>query len=119
MIDRSTSHRSYDSSFDQSAPSRSFVRDVRPNSGILGARDLTGDFVYAADGEYVGQIVQIMVDTRIGYVAWAVLAVGGFLGIGRRRLAIPWSMVTPDARYKRCSLTVDQEQLLGVSRFTA
>jgi hypothetical protein len=115
MISRPRDYHSYDTSFHQSAPSRSFVRDVRRNSGILGARDLTGDFVYDSADEYVGQIVQIMVDTRIGYVAWAVVAVGGFLGIGRRRLAVPWSMVTPDTRYKRCSLTVDQEELLGVS----
>jgi sporulation protein YlmC with PRC-barrel domain len=119
MMNRSGSYNSYDPSSNQSLPSRPFVRDVRPNSGILGARDLTGDSVYDAEGEYVGQMVQIMVDTRIGYVAWAVVAVGGFMGIGRRRLAIPWSMVTPDARYKRCSLTVDQDQLLGVSRFSA
>jgi sporulation protein YlmC with PRC-barrel domain len=119
MINRSRGYHSYDGSFNQDRSSRPLASDVRPNGAILGARDLTGDFVYDAQGEYVGQLVQIMVDTHIGYVAWAVLAVGGFLGIGRRRLAVPWSMVTPDARYKRCSLTVDQEQLFGISRFSA
>jgi sporulation protein YlmC with PRC-barrel domain len=103
----------------EASPLRPFVRDLPANSGILGARDLTGDLVYDAAGEFVGQVVEIMVDTRIGYVAWAVIAVGGFFGIGRRRLAVPWSVVTPDARYKRCSLSIAQDQLMGVPRFSA
>ena len=98
----------------EASPLRPFVRNLPANSGILGARALTGDLVCDAEGEYVGQVVDVMVDTRIGHVVWAVIAVGGFLGIGRRRLAVPWSVVTPDARYKLCSLSIGQDQLMGM-----
>ena len=40
-----------------------------------------------------------------------------FLQIGRRRVAVLWNMVTPDAHYKRCSLSIGQDQLMGVPRF--
>jgi sporulation protein YlmC with PRC-barrel domain len=96
--------------------SRLFMRILRPNANLLGARDLRGDAVYDSAGEYLGKIVEILVNVRVGCVAWAVVSTGGFLGIGRRRFAIPWNVISPDARYKRCSLTIDREQLMAPLR---
>lgn len=101
---------------DESLASRLFMRILRPNANLLGARDLRGDAVYDSAGEYLGKIVEILVNVRVGCVAWAVVSVGGFLGIGRRRFAIPWNVISPDAQYKRCSLTIDQEQLMAPPR---
>lgn len=86
---------------------------------IPGWRGLTGDVVYDAAGEYVGHIEEIMVDTRIGYVAYAVIGVGGFLGIGKKRFAIPWSVVVPDPQAKRCALKIDHARLLKSSLLSA
>lgn len=99
-----------------SLASRLFLRILRPNASLLGARDLRGDAVYDSAGQYLGRVVEILVNVRIGCVAWAVVAAGGFLGIGRRRFAIPWNVISPDARHKRCSLTIDQEQLMAPVR---
>jgi sporulation protein YlmC with PRC-barrel domain len=118
MVSRSSNDYSYDVMLEGS-PLCPFVRNLPPNSGILGARALTGDLVCDAEGEYVGEVVDVIVDTRIGCVVWAVIAVGGFLGVGRRRLAVPWNVVTPDARYKLCSLSIGQDQLMGMPRFSA
>jgi sporulation protein YlmC with PRC-barrel domain len=96
--------------------SRLFMRMLRPNASLLGARDLRGDAVYDSAGRYLGKVVEILVNVRIGCVAWAVVAAGGFLGIGRRRFAIPWNVISPDARYRRCSLTIDHEQLMAPPR---
>lgn len=86
---------------------------------IPGWRGLTGDVVYDAAGEYVGHIEEIMVNTRIGYVAYAVIGVGGFLGIGKKRFAIPWSVVVPDPHTKRCALKIDHARLLKSSLLSA
>jgi uncharacterized protein YrrD len=40
-------------------------------------------------GEDVGKIVDVMLDTQRGSVVYAVLAVGGVLGVGAKMLAIP------------------------------
>ena len=101
---------------EQHVAPRLFGRDLRPSTVLPGSRGLTGDIVYDAAGDYVGQIEEIMVDTRIGYVAYAVISVGGFLGMGKRRIAIPWSVVIPDPHAKRCALKIDHEGLLGAPR---
>lgn len=119
MADQSGGQQASDAALSGSLRAPAFVRDLPRDSGILGSRELTGDLVYDAAGEYVGHIAAIMVDIRLGRVAWAVIAAGGFMGIGRRRHAVPWSVVTPDARYKRCTLSIDLMQFMGAPRLFA
>jgi hypothetical protein len=52
-----------------------------------------------------------MLDVRCGRIAYAVLSFGGFLGIGSKLFAIPWSALTLDAREKRFVLDVSREKL--------
>jgi hypothetical protein len=91
--------------------------DLRPCTVLPGSRGLTGDVVYDAAGDYVGRIEEVMVDTRIGYVAYAVITAGGFLGIGKRRFAVPWSIVKPDPHARRCAVNIDHHRLLGAPWF--
>jgi sporulation protein YlmC with PRC-barrel domain len=51
--------------------------------------ELKGVNVETPTGEKLGDIEQIAIDTN-GRVNYAVVSVGGFLGIGERRVAIPW-----------------------------
>ncbi len=41
-------------------------------------------------GRVLGSISDLMLDLERGRVAYAVLAVGGFIGIGERLFAVPW-----------------------------
>lgn len=41
-------------------------------------------------GEVVGSISDLMLDLDRGCVAYAVVATGGFLGVGERLFAVPW-----------------------------
>lgn len=41
-------------------------------------------------GRVLGSISDLILDLERGRVAYAVLAVGGFIGIGERLFAIPW-----------------------------
>lgn len=50
----------------------------------------------------VGAIKEIMIDAPSCRVAYAVLAVGGFLGIGERLFAIPWEALTLDEEFSCC-----------------
>jgi sporulation protein YlmC with PRC-barrel domain len=116
MLNKSTWNYPVMPAPESSLASRLFMRILRPNANLLGARDLRGDDVYDSAGEHLGRIVEILVNVRVGCVAWAVVSVGGFLGIGRRRFAIPWNVISPDAQYKRCSLTIDKGQLMAPPR---
>ena len=80
----------------------------------LGVRSLVGNRVYDADGKYVGKLEEIVIEPATGCVRHAVLAVGGVMGIGGRRLAVPWSTLTPDPTYRRCVVDVTQMQFTAV-----
>ena len=88
--------------------------DASTSACLLGMTSLVANSVYDAEGALVGKLEEIVIDTRTGCVRHVVLAVGGILGIGRRRLAVPWSALTPDANYRRCVVNVTQMQLTAV-----
>src|ERR1700693_5130040 len=90
---------------------------VRTNNRFVGTTSLIQDDVYDTAGKFLGEIEEIVLDTRAGCVRHAVVALGGFLGIGRKRFAIPWSALTPDLNYQRCVLDVAQMQLMAAPVF--
>ncbi|MBP0589994.1 PRC-barrel domain-containing protein [Paraburkholderia sp. LEh10] len=71
-------------------------RPSGPGPYVMAANTLDGDRVLSADGQDIGKIKDIMLDVRSGRIAYAVLSSGGFLGLGDKLLAIPWSALTLD-----------------------
>ena len=56
--------------------------------------------------EHVGKIVDFMLDTERGSVEYAVLAVGGVLGVGAKMLAVQPGELRYDAGRRRFEITV-------------
>ena len=94
------------------ASMRTSQTKTRPAVTVLGATAACGDDVYDAAGVYVGDLEEIMFDTVAGRIAYAVIVVGGFLGVGQKRYAIPWSAISFDRDYRRCALSIDRAQLM-------
>lgn len=88
-----------------------------PGPEILSASTLTGDNVCNVAGEDLGEIEEIMLDTRTGRVAYAVLSFGGFLGMGDKLFAIPWSALRLDPENKQFILNVDKSRLENAPGF--
>src|ERR1700722_8311595 len=84
---------------------------------VMSASSLTGDRVVNLAGEDIGKINEIMVDTPTGRIAYAVLSFGGFLGMGDKLFAIPWSRLTLDEDRKVFVLDVDREMLESAPGF--
>ena len=82
-----------------------------PGPEVMGAATLTGDAVVDRNGQELGEIREIMLDVPTGRIAYAVLAFGGFLGMGDKLFAVPWSALTLDADHKCFILDVDRERL--------
>jgi sporulation protein YlmC with PRC-barrel domain len=78
---------------------------------VLSASTLASDRVVNARGEDIGKIDEIMIDVPTGRVAYAVLSFGGFLGMGDKLFAIPWSRLTLDEDNKVFLLDLDRATL--------
>jgi sporulation protein YlmC with PRC-barrel domain len=89
----------------------------RPYRRVLSASTLSKDSVRNRMNEDVGSIKEIMLDVPTGRVAYAVLSVGGFLGIGDRYFAIPWESLTLDEDRQCFVLDVDKRRLENAPGF--
>jgi len=78
---------------------------------VLAADTLTGDKVVNRQKEDLGKIEHLMIDVETGRVAYAVLSFGGFLGLGDKLFAIPWSALAVDTGEKQFILEVDKKML--------
>jgi hypothetical protein len=101
---------------DRLPPLRMTTRDLRSgpkrDAVLLGTTDLYRDNVYDPAGKFLGEIEELVLDIHTGHVAYALMAVGGFLGMGQKMIAIPWSTVTIDRMYQRCVVNIDLERLI-------
>lgn len=83
----------------------------------LSSSSLTGDSVRNNDGDDLGNIKDIMIDVPTGRVAYAVLDMGGFLGLGNKLFAVPWQSLVLDEEAHEFVLDVDKETLENAPGF--
>lgn len=93
------------------------IRGTGPGPALMGADTLIGDSVVNASEENLGDIKDIMLDMQTGQVAYAVLAFGGFLGLGEKLFAVPWQALHLDTVNKRMVLNVEKERLKSAPGF--
>lgn len=92
-------------------------RSAGPGPALMGADTLIGDSVVNAAEEDLGDIKEIMLDMQTGQVAYAVLAFGGFLGVGEKLFAVPWQALHLDTVNHRFVLNVDKDRLKSAPGF--
>ena len=90
-----------------------------PGPDVMGADTLIGNDVCNPAYEPLGTVKEIMLDMRSGQVAYAVLSFGGFLGMGEKLFAVPWSAMVLDTKNKRFVLDIDKERLENAPGFDA
>lgn len=59
--------------------------------GLIAASEVKGTKVKNLQNEQIGYIEDVLLDPDTGDVRFAVLNVGGFLGIGGTKVAVPWN----------------------------
>src|SRR5262245_5630675 len=88
-----------------------------PGPTVMSASTLEGDDVFNRADENLGEIKEIMLDVPSGRIAYAVMSAGGFLGMGDKLFAIPFSALTLDTENKRFILDVSKEKLKAAPGF--
>lgn len=91
----------------------------RLGSRVLSASTLGGDDVYDTKGEKLGSIKEIMLDIENGKVCYVVLSFGGFLSLGEKLFAVPWTALTVDTDNKRFVMDTDEARLKEAPGFDA
>ncbi|HEY5891243.1 MAG TPA: PRC-barrel domain-containing protein [Acidimicrobiia bacterium] len=86
-------------------------------ANALSASTITGDTVRNSEGDEIGKIEEIVLDLDRGRVAYAVLASGGFLGMGNKFFAIPWDRLRVDMENKEVVLDIDKDLLKNAPGF--
>ncbi len=61
---------------------------------LIASNKVEGTAVYDRTGRHLGAVHNFMVDKVSGQVAYAVLAFGGFLGLGEGHHPLPWKALT-------------------------
>ena len=80
-----------------------------PTTRICGAK------VISSEGESLGSITDVMIDSATGAIAYAVLAHGGLLGAGEKLLAVPWAEFQADPAHATLTLAATPAELDAAS----
>lgn len=94
------------------------ILDQREYGNLIGSDKVEGTAVYGADDAKVGTIERVMIDKRSGRVSYAVLAFGGFLGLGNDHYPLPWQSLKYDTRLGGYVTGVTESQLRGAPRYS-
>jgi PRC-barrel domain len=76
-----------------------------------------GTNVFNTAGDKLGSIDDLMIDKRSGQVRYAVMAFGGFLGMGTDRYPLPWDMREYDTWKDGYVVPLDKDRLDNAPKY--
>jgi hypothetical protein len=83
------------------------------HSTMISSQTVNGTEVYSPAGDHLGHIDELLIDKQSGKVAYAMMAFGGFLGIGEEQFPLPWAKLRYDTERDGYVTDVTKEQLEG------
>jgi hypothetical protein len=89
----------------------------RTGDPLIASDRVEGTAVLKPTGQKIGTIERVMIEKVSGRVAYAVMAFGGFLGLGHKHFTLPWSMLTYDERLDGYVVNVTEQQLKSAPDF--
>ncbi len=87
--------------------------ETKENNQLISADKVAGTAVYGANRDKMGDIKSVMIDKRTGKVAYAVLSIGGFLGVGTKFHPVPWAKLDYNTDLSGYHLNMTADQLKG------
>ena len=85
---------------------------------LLSGSSINGTIVENRNGDNIGNIKDLMIDTQTGEIAYAVLTVdSGFLSLGTKLFAVPLQALEFDFENKRILMDINRERLESAPGF--
>ncbi|HEY4257587.1 MAG TPA: PRC-barrel domain-containing protein, partial [Candidatus Udaeobacter sp.] len=80
---------------------------------LLATSEINGARVINFQNQDVGEIDELLIEPDTGQIRFAVVSVGGFLGLGSTRVAVPWQalQITRESGRVRYMLDATKERL--------
>jgi sporulation protein YlmC with PRC-barrel domain len=78
---------------------------------LLSTETLLGSEVKSPQEQKVGDLKQLMIDPRTGRVMYAVVSMGGFLGMGEKTVVVPWHAIEVARNGTSLVLNLSQQML--------
>jgi len=78
---------------------------------LISSARVEGTPVYNPQGKKLGSVHSVMIHKTSGQIVYALLAFGGFFGIGTHVHPIPWQMLTYDASRHGYVANITREML--------
>jgi hypothetical protein len=85
-------------------------------SDLILARRVIGTPV-RNEKERIGHIADVAIGKQNGMVAFAILSVGGFLGLGEKYHPVPWADLSYDTAFNGYVIALDKETLQKAPSF--
>ncbi len=92
-------------------PTDVFSKPADAPQRLILASKVIGLAIYDVDGERIGHIDDVAIDKRDGEIAYAIAAVGDFLGLGGKYSPIPWSKLLYDPKKDGYAVQLTHDQL--------
>lgn len=84
---------------------------------FLTATSIMSNKVYNFERDHLGSVKDIMIDLAEGKIEYVIIEYGGFLGIGEKFFAIPFSLLEIDEEKEAFILNQDKETLENAPGF--
>ncbi|HSN72375.1 MAG TPA: PRC-barrel domain-containing protein, partial [Steroidobacteraceae bacterium] len=86
---------------------------------LICSSELHGVEVYSADGAYLGDIDAVVIDCATGWVAFAIISCGDWLGSGERLHPLPWSVLEYAADQRGYVVPIERATLEEAPAYSA
>jgi sporulation protein YlmC with PRC-barrel domain len=93
------------------------ARMVRQSPIVKTNKEVIGRKVINPQGENLGKVEEVMLDSLPGRVAYAVLSFGGFLGVGDKLFAVPWQALDWNEQQQAFVINADKRFLENAPGF--
>ena len=87
------------------------------SGNLIAAEKVNGTNVYNPAGDTLGSIDDIMIDKVSGRAIYAVMAFGGFLGMGEKFHPLPWETLKYDQTKGGYVVNLDKKVLEGAPNY--
>nr|WP_244552466.1 PRC-barrel domain-containing protein [Allosphingosinicella indica] len=91
---------------------------IEETTRLIASNKVEGTRIYGSDGRRIGHVYNFMVDKRSGQVEYAVMAYGGFLGMGERYYPLPWRTLSYDREAGGYVIDLTERDLENAPSFT-